>query len=144
MRSSRGGGRGARAGGRRSRLVFKTHATTKPGDRDAPSHPAHEPRSPVRVGSSCPAQEHAVPPSEGFRRFDVQQWLRAREQRLHHAEEEQRRASSPPPSCGRKTAPSKSAGYRRGRVSESTVRRADCRLCPCALRCNAPPLDRSG
>lgn len=121
MRSSRGGGRGARAGGRRSRLVFKTQAR-KPDDGDPPPHPAHEPRSPVGVGSSCPTPEHAVT-SEGFRRFDVQQWLRAREQRLHRAEEEQRRASSPPPSCSRKSAPSKSAGYRRGRVSESTVRR---------------------
>jgi hypothetical protein len=127
--AGRGGGRGARAGGRRgasrakrSRLVFKTHASDGKPD-GAPARPVKDPApgSPVGMGSSCPAHEHEET-SEGFRRFDVQQWLRNREQRLQHGAEEQRRSSTPPPS-GRKSAPSKAAGYRRGRVCESTVRR---------------------
>ena len=127
MRSSdagRGSDRGARVEGRRgasrakrSRLVFKTHTFEKPEDVKEPA-----PRSPVGVGSSWPVHEHKEA-AEGFRRFDVQQWLRAREQRLQHGAEEQRRSSTPPAS-GRKSAPTKAAGYRRGRVFESTVRRA--------------------
>lgn len=120
--SGRGSGRGVRAEGRsrthrakRSRLVFKTQASAdaKP---NADAHPNEHP-PPVKDPSS-PAGV------DGFRRFDVQQWRRAREQRLQQGAEEQRWASSPQLSLGRRSLPSKSAGYRRGRVTESTVRRA--------------------
>jgi len=109
--------------GKRSRLVFNT-ARRAPDDVGTGS--ASAPRStaqsaPARAGSPAGSTRPAPPSTPGgsFRRFDVQQWLRAREARLERGREEQQRSTTPPRSP-RGAAPSRGAGYRRGHVSDST------------------------
>ena len=125
--SSRGGmTRGTRA--QRSRLVFKTSRDGGAVPSTAAAASATAASATASAASASAASEPGAPapaPPDGgaaaeFRRFDVQQWLRARERRLEESQAAQHRATSPPRS-GRTAAPSQSPGYRRAQVAADST-----------------------